>query len=280
MGQPFSNGPSWLQGRHGPRRRSRGPFSTNAPRDNSRTATAITRKLWPKRSTGWRRTDILWTKQSTPRESACAQDVTCILARQLCYSLAWKSCDVRARVELCFRALPPPLPQPRCELPSPPTVMRAAPPPAEFSLSLSLSLTRPLFVAIPVPRCACGGAARRRGPAAGRRGKSRAGGEEQGHHRRWRRWRGHVCRGQQRPHPHSRSVVLLHPKRASCLDKDPTLVNDGCVVVYKGKKRRAGHMGRWGKSRAWGEEQGYRSRRSPAAVPAQATRPAPNGSQE
>ena len=41
------------------------------------------------------------------------------------------------------------------------------------SLSISLSLTLPLSVAIPVPRCACGGAARRRGPAAGMRGKSK-----------------------------------------------------------------------------------------------------------
>ena len=40
-------------------------------------------------------------------------------------------------------------------------------------LSISLSLTLPLSVAIPVPRCACGGAARRRGPAAGLHGKSK-----------------------------------------------------------------------------------------------------------
>ena len=45
--------------------------------------------------------------------------------------------------------------------------------PLSLSLSISLSLTLPLSVAIPVPRCACGGAARRRGPAAGMRGKSK-----------------------------------------------------------------------------------------------------------
>ena len=45
--------------------------------------------------------------------------------------------------------------------------------PLSLSLSISLSLTLPLPVAIPVPRCACGGAARRRGPAAGMRGKSK-----------------------------------------------------------------------------------------------------------
>ena len=46
-------------------------------------------------------------------------------------------------------------------------------PSLSLSLSISLSLTLPLSVAIPVPRCACGGAARRRGPAAGMHGKSK-----------------------------------------------------------------------------------------------------------
>ena len=46
-------------------------------------------------------------------------------------------------------------------------------PSLSLSLSISLSLSLPLSVAIPVPRCACGGAARRRGPAAGMHGKSK-----------------------------------------------------------------------------------------------------------
>ena len=115
-----------------------------------------------------------------------------MLDYQLCYSLAWKSCDVRARVELYFRALPPPPPpQPRCELPSPTAVMRAAPPPAEISLSLSLPLSPSLSLSLclslsqsrgaPAAALPAAGDLRRGGgERAGQAGKSRgiAGGEQ------------------------------------------------------------------------------------------------------
>ena len=107
-----------------------------------------------------------------------------------------------------------------------------------LSLSISLSLTLPLSVAIPVPRCACGGAARRRGPAAGMRGKSK-GVKSMGATGKMFEYPAATGRAQTSKRRRERQVINVRGTRA--LDR-----SFGGRAPRRGGKRRGGGKGRWG----------------------------------